>query len=907
MTIFDEVQNPGLLTTKLHVPPPRPNLVPRPHLIERLDQGLRQGRKLTLVSAPAGFGKTTLVAAWIHRADEARAFPRACWLSLDEGDNDPVRFFSYLVAALQTVQEDVGRGLLDAFQAPPLEPLLTRLVNDMAALAERVILVLDDYHLIENPTIHRALNFLLDHLPHHMHLVIATRSDPPLHLARLRARAQLTELRLTDLRFNPEETDRFFNRAMGLALSDEGVAALTFRTEGWIAGLQMAAVSMERQDAGGVDHFIRAFTGSDRYVLDYLVEEVLNQRPQGTQDFLMQTAILGRLCGPLCDAVCGAEPGSSQHTLEQLEQSNLFILPLDNQRRWYRYHRLFADLLQQRLQQSQPGLAPALHQRASAWYAQNGLMDEAIAHALWAQDFERAADLIEQTAQAAWMRSQVATFLRWVEALPEQVMRVRPLLCVFHAIALFLTGQPVDEVEARLEDAAQGDADAPVSGEVAALRGVIATFRGEAHHSIDQSQRALELLPQESLFLRSLVGWNLGMSHFAAGEIETGMRAFEEAARAGQEAGNLFVAVVTLCPLAEFATLHGQLNKAQAMYEQALELATDERGKLLPIAGMALIGLGELQRERDDLETATRCLEQGIELTRQWGEIIVFDGYIALARVQFAQGEFLRAQQTMDQAQKLAVRFDSSEFDDILVGAHQARLWVAQGELQAATRWARQRGLEPACESETQEPGGLYAYFLRDLEHLTLARLYMAQDRPEAALAALEPLLATAEAAQRLGSVIEISILRALALQAQGQVPSALAALERALTLAQPENYVRVFVDQGEPLARLLYQAAQREIAPTYAGQLLAAFPAPQALPPRQEPAAALIEPLSERELEVLALVAEGLSNQEIAGRLFLSLRTIKWHASNIYGKLGVSNRTQAVARARALGVLPAD
>jgi LuxR family maltose regulon positive regulatory protein len=914
MTIppFDEAQNPGLLTTKLHVPPPRPNLVPRPHLIERLDRGLHGGRKLTLVSAPAGFGKTTLVAAWLHRGDEMSASPRAAWLSLDAGDNDPARFFTYLIAALQMIKADIGRGLLDSSTAPhmpPLEPLLTALINEMASLSGRMILVLDDYHLIENPSIHRALNFLLDHLPHPMHLVIATRSDPPLHLARLRGRAQLTELRLTDLRFSFEEAARFLNQAMGLALSDEGVAALASRTEGWITGLQMAAVSMGRQDAGHVDHFIRAFTGSDRYVLDYLVEEVLSQRPQGTQDFLMQTALLSRLCGPLCDAVCGTDPGSGQRTLEQLEQSNLFILPLDNERRWYRYHRLFADLLQQRLQRSKSDLVPTLHRRASVWYAQNGLMGEAIDHALCAQNFERAADLIKETAQATWMRGEVATFLRWVEALPEQVMRTRPLLCVFHAIALFLTGRSVHAIEARLQDAVQGEAGVPIPGEVAAIRGMIATFQGEARHSIDLSRRALELLPQESLFLRSLAAWNLGMSHFVNGDIETGMRAFEEAARIGQEAGNLLVAVVALCPLAEFSMFDGQLDKAQAMYEQALKLATDEWGKLLPIAGMALIGLGELRRERNDLEAAARYLEQGIELSLKWGEISAFDGYIALARVQFAQGEFRRAQETMAKAQQLAVRFDSSEFDDILVGVHQARLCIALGDLEAATRWARERGLlqRPPFEPARGEAGGLYFYILREFEHLALARLHIAQGRPDVALEVLAPLLAPAENLKRRGSVIEISILRALALQAQGQVSSALVALERALTLAQPENYVRIFVDEGEPLAQLLYQAARRNLAPGYTGRLLAAFPASKSAPPRQESPAALVEPLSERELEVLALIAEGLSNQEIAQRLFISLRTVKWHASNIYGKLGVSNRTQAVTRARALGVLLAD
>jgi LuxR family maltose regulon positive regulatory protein len=438
---------------------------------------------------------------------------------------------------------------------------------------------------------------------------------------------------------------------------------------------------------------------------------------------------------------------------------------------------------------------------------------------------------------------------------------------------------------------------------------MIASFQGEPRHSIELSQRALDLLPQESLFLRSLVAWSLGMSHFVDGDVETGIRAFEEAARAGQEAGNLLVAVVALCSLAEFSMLNGQLDKAQTMYGQALKLATDERGKLLPIAGMALIGLGELRRERDDLETAARYLEQGIELMLKWGEIGAFDGYIALARVQLAQGESRRAQETMDQAQKLAIRFDSSEFDDILVGAHQARLCIALGDLEAATRWARERGLlqGPPFEPAQEEFGSLYFYILREFEHLALARLHIAQGQPDVALEVLAPLLATAENLKRLGSVIEILILRALALQAQGNISSALVALEHALSLGQPENYVRMFVDKGEPMARLLYEAARREIAPGYAGRLLAAFPTSKLASPRRESSAALVEPLSERELEVLALIAEGLSNQEIAQRLFISLRTVKWHASNIYGKLGVSNRTQAVARARALGVLSVD
>lgn len=930
-----------LLKTKLYIPPMRPELVSRPRLIDQLNAGYH--RKLTLISAPAGFGKTTLLVEWASwlleigdwESDEVGTgkshrpniqSPRVAWLSLDDADNDPARFWTYFAAALQTTASTVGVDLQSAFQAPQppaIESLLAAMINELAALADDLFLVLDDYHVIQSQPIHDGLGFLLDHLPPQVHLVIATRSDPPLHLARLRGRGQITELRLAELRFTAGEIAVFLDRVVGQELCADDVATLAARTEGWIAGLQMAALALSGQwlaDKGqqgppSAEHrpsttsqFIQTFSGSDRYVLDYLMEEVLQRQPENIQTFLLQTSILERLSGPLCDALTGREDGRA--TLESIERANLFVVPLDNERCWYRYHRLFADLLRQRLQVAQPDLVATLHRRASTWYERNGLMPEAIDHAFGAGDYARAAELIEEAAEATWMRSEVTTFVSWVEALPQKVMRQKSLLCVYHAVALFVTGHPLDAVESRLRDAVGDGSTHGLSGEVEVIRGLIAVLQGQVRHSIELAHRALELLPEDSLLLRSMVSWSLGVAYYVRGEFATAFQTLEEAARMGQEAGNKMIAVLALCNVAELRMIHGRLVDARAIYERALELGTDELGRRLPIAGLALIGLGELMREGNDLPGAERHLTEGIDLISKWGDIVGLDGYVALARVKQAQGDADGANKEMRKVQQLALKFDIIEVDDLLVAAFQARLWIAQGNLAAALRWVQERRLDTAAALaalEADDSSDLFSYHIHELESSTLARLYIAQGRPEAALRVLAPLLKVAEKMGRVGDVIEILALRALALHAQGELAPALTDLERALSLAEPEGYVRLFLDAEEPMAQLLYQAAAHGIAPTYTGRLLAAFGTREdgslggtAARPAAQP---LIEPLSERELEVLELIAEGLSNQEIAQRLYISLRTVKWHSSNIYGKLGVKNRTQAVTKARSLGI----
>ena len=862
----DEMAVP-LLKTKLYIPLVRPGFVPRPRLIEQLNAGAH--RKLTLISAPAGFGKTTLLGEWIQQSSVPVA-----WVSLDKGDNDPARFWAYFVAALQTMQASIGKAALEVLPSskvatidrPSIEGFLTGLINDIAEISGPFVLVLDDFHLIAEQRVHQGIAFLLDNLPPQMHLTLSGRADPPWPFARLRARGEVTELRLDDLRFNLEQATAFLNNVMRLDLSPEDVAALGVRTEGWIAGLQMAALSMQRrrqrQGAHDVSAFIEAFTGSDRFILDYLMEEVLDGQSPDILEFLLRTCILDRLTAPLCDAVLeNSQIGKSaneliadfhsREALEYLERANLFVVPLDGRREWYRYHRLFADLLRSRLRQAHRDLVPRLHCRASEWYEQNGLIAEAIDHALSAEDFERAAHLIEQVAEATLMRSEVATLLRWVEALPDELVRARTTLCLYHAWALLLSGRPLDAVESRLQDI-DWDADLTL-GRLAPLRAFVSVFQGQVPRATELSRQALERLPEDELFLRSMAAWNLAISYMLSGDVAAGSQALDEAARMSQKAGNVMIAVMTLCNLAELHMSQGRLGEARVTYQRALGLATDQQGQPLPIADMALMGLGELWRERNDLEAATRYIAEGIQRIRQWGEIGALDGYVSLARIRQAQGDVDGARDAIQKAQQLAIKFDATEMDDLMVAMHQVRLWTAQGDIKAALRWVEERGLGvvigAAEPEELEETDSFLDYQLRKREYIALARVLIAQDRPQEALSLLEPLVPMMEQRGNKRRVIELEILKALALQAQGHGAQSLIALEHALSLAEPGGYVRVFADEGPPMARLLYQAAAHGIATEYVGRLLRAFDVESfSLQRATCQPETLIEPLSARE-----------------------------------------------------------
>jgi LuxR family maltose regulon positive regulatory protein len=941
-----------LLTTKLYIPHIRPDLVPRPRLIEQLNESLH--RKLTLISAPAGFGKTTLVSEWIQTLGGATPPVRIAWLSLDESDNDLIRFLTYLVAALQMPGPGVaegsefkgiearggpaarqapagrfGQGALSALrspQPPPAETILTTLINEIAALPDRLVLVLDDYHLIEVQAVHDALIFLIEHLPPQMHLVVASRDDSHLPLARLRARGQLTELRALDLRFSTAEAGEFLNQVMGLGLGPDDVDALEGRTEGWIAGLQLAAVSMQGrlgQGESAVTGFVKAFTGSHRFVLDYLVEEVLDQQSQSVQTFMLQTAVLDRLTGSLCDAVAdralaGREDG--QATLEMLERANLFVIPLDDERRWYRYHHLFSDLLRRRLRQTEPEQVSTLHIRASEWYQQNGFIDEAIDHALRAEDLIRAATLMEENADAIWQRGEHIKSRRWLARLSPPLIFSRPHLCILHAWDLFASGQQ-DAAEESLqaaEKALDAGADqatetAPIGreqppgseaikiqGRAAAIRAFMAFFRGDVQAIQQHSRQALECLPKQDLAWRSAAAVALGDAYSFVGDMPTAYRARMEALEASKAAGNVYMTLIASMKLAVTVRQQGQLNQAIEICRQQLLLAGKSGLSQTAVVGWLLAIWGEILAELDDLDGANHQVSKGVELTERGADVGMLGwSYLCMTRVLFSRGDLTGANRVIQNTEKMAREHNLPPWISSLMAAWQARTWLAQDKLDAASRWVDERELD-----QDSKPS-----YMNEMEYLALARILIAQGRLGKATALLQRRLEAAETGGRTSRVIQVLLLQALAYQAGGDTDQAITVLGKAFTLAEPRGYIRTFADEGTPMARLLYEALSRGIAPDYVRRLLVAFPAvePEATAPSstQLSKSDLIEPLSGRELEVLQLIAEGLTNREIAARLFLSQNTVKVHSSNIYGKLGAHSRTQAVARARTLGILP--
>jgi len=878
------------LTTKLHAPPARPGLVPRPHLTERLNRGLAGPgdsfvRRVTLICAPAGFGKTTLVTQWLSSAP--RPFT---WLSLDEGDNDPARFFTYLVAALQAVDATIGQGAQATLQArrqPPTEALLTDLINDIAATPAPLALVLDDYHVIQTLSIHQQLSFLVEHQPPSLHLVIISREDPPLPLARLRARGHTAEIRQDDLRFGADETDDLLRRVMKLQLSPTEVTALHRRTEGWIAGLQLAALSLRDRD--DVREFVDSFTGSHRYILDYLIEEVFQRAPDSVRDFLLKTSILDRFTASLCDAV--AERDDSREMLLSLEQANLFIVPLDESRQWYRYHRLFADLLNQQLRRAEPdALVPELHRRASRWYEAEGLPGDAVRHALAASDWERAAGLILQVEEAMLMRGEVVTLLGWLRALPDEALRRHPQLTMSYSWALILTGQ-LDEAESTLaaaERVAQAIRDQDTQGallaDIAAAQAFIARTRGDDIRTIKLSQRALSLLPQENLSGRSIVALNLGIAHWSSGHLTEAERALREAEHAARRSRNDYARLTALGFLGTVQAAQGRLHEGAEWLREAIRV-----GGGSPPTALARDTLGALLYEWDDLEAAEKQLERGMELGARSGNVeIQIGGCRILARLRHARGDAEGALDALREAHKLARETDISPLMRARNAACHVQIALAHGDLPMAKRWA---------EHVTMDADVSRFY---PLLGLTPARLLLAKNEKAAAADQLEAWHETAVAAGWQFGAIEVRALQALAAPT---VAEALTFLADALALAEAEGYVRTFVDKGEPMERLLRQAGERGLAPDYVQRLLGAFKRPST--PSRRGSQPLVEPLSERELEVLQQLAAHKMNQEIAQMLIISVNTVKTHLKNIYGKLGVHSRQEAVTKASDLDLLP--
>ncbi|MCU0521823.1 MAG: LuxR C-terminal-related transcriptional regulator [Anaerolineae bacterium] len=917
-----------LLSTKLHPPLDVGRGVIRAHLLDRLDAAL--ARRLTLVCAPAGYGKTTLLAQWVRRCQVPVG-----WVTLDSSDSDLSQFMRYFQAALRSVDPEVGRTTTEAFQA--LRPasgagIWAPLVNAIAASGRPFVVVLDDYHEVVEPAVHQAVEYLVEHIPGTLHLIIASRADPPLALARLRARGHLTELRLHDLRFTAEEIADFLSNVMGLDLSVQDVAALEARTEGWIASLQMAALSLQMHspDRAARSEFVRAFTGSHRFILDYLVEEVMAYQPPDLQTFLVRTSILERLTASLCDALAGevqdlqAElPGTfqvasptlvgSQSILAYLESANLFTVPLDDQRQWYRYHRLFSDLLRKRLEQELPDLVPVLHRRASRWYEDQGQPKSAVDHALAARDYERAVALIGSSVEAVLMRSEVRTFLTWMERLPEEHAHARPELRFYHAWSLLMSGAPQAVVEQRLQDLAQMQGTTSdgrsMAGRLAALHAYLFFFQADIQRAEEACVKALADLPQEECFLRNVVSWVLSMVRLSAGGDRDGKEALDRIIRLSQETGSPLIAVASLSHQARLQMRQGRLQLARETLEHAVELATDREGGRLPIASEALIVLGDLEREWNHLHRAAEVLTESIELAQQWNELAAFDAYYPLMKVRLAQGDLPGARAAVEKATWLARRSEMTDVDDYLADLQQAAFDLTQGNDAGFLRWAARRGLVSgdAAAGPSGERSDYIDAHLRKYENLLLARAMILHGQAGPALELLEALLKQARELERTDLIIETQILRALAFQAACCDGPAGAALAEALALAEPGGYVRIFLDEGEPMARLLRCVERHEPACAYAARLLAAYGEPVfPVEPCVVGAAALPggEPLSERELDVLRLLARGLSDTEIAEALVVAVSTVRSHCKSIYGKLDVHRRWDAVDQAQQLGLI---
>ena len=923
-----------LLATKFFIPSFSHALILRPRLLELLTKKSLEC-KLTLVSAPAGFGKTTLLSNWIHSLPAER--PRVAWVSLDEGDNEPVLFWRYVLTVLDRAQPGLCAELvayLDTQQAPPLRSVLQALINRLAGQAEQFLLILDDYHLLTEQAIHTSLTYLLEHLPPQLHLLLATRADPPLPLALLRARGHLLELRTDDLRCRPDEAMAFLEQTVTTSLPEDLVEQVASRTEGWLVGLQLVALSLQGRGAsGGWLEEVEEVSGSQRYIFDYLMEEVFGRQSAAVQTFLLSTSILTQLSAPLCDAIL--EQSGSQQALEQLERANLFLVSLDGQRQWYRYHALFAEALRHRLEETQPTLVPGLHSRASQWYARAGRLGEALSHAITAQEWPWAADLLERVYPRIWGNSEHARMRGWLEDLPADVVRSRPRLCLASAKTVFM-GASYTTIERWLDDAETALRDTfpvPASstakagarlsstqderenllGEIAAQRAVITGYYlGQGPATLTFCQQALTHLSEGNLEARAEVAYAQSLAYYSSGDIVTALQRSREATALAQAAGDTSSTIIYLCRTAYSLLLHGKLHEVAQVARQATLLGATPAGLPHAMLCWAYIFHADALREWNRLDEALELALQGVRLSEQTETIVaLYLGCTILMRISLAREEMDAARLAFQKAEEALAKTYSPYRRDAYLIVHWMQFWVASGEQEHMRNWLR----------ESEQPGSgataVQAPLAHERKEVARARMLLAQQRPAEALSLLEPLRGRTEQQERWSHVIEIKILQALAHAQRHEAQKALTVLAQAVHLAEPEGYIRAFVDEGTAMAALLSRLRDqgRRQGPTlYLDTLLAALShrstALAPLPPgsgesrgyiREQP---LIEPLSERELEVLELIAHGDSNQEIADRLVITLDTVKRHVTHIFEKLGVHNRVQAVAKARALSLL---
>ena len=896
-----------LLATKVSPPRMPAALTPRPHLTAYLNRGMRT--RLTLISASAGFGKTTLLAEWLGQSNR-----KAAWYALDESDNDPARFLTYLVSALRVLHPRLGESILPGIasaQPPTFENLLTNLINDISALPQDLALVLDDYHVITRAEVHQALSFLIENQPDRLHLFIATRADPPLPLARLRANGQLTELRAADLRFRLDDAQHYLSTAMNLQLTGQQLETLENRTEGWIAGLQLAALSLQKQH--DPTRFITDFSGTNRYILDYLTDEVLNRLPASSLKFLLQTSILERLTASLCNTVC--QMTGAQQQLEQLEEENLFLIPLDDHRQWYRYHHLFVQLLRAHLQEQYPAEISELHLRAARWHLQHHLDESAIFHFLAAGDLPSAARVIENRAIELLYRGEMSTLAAWLEKIPPANRPDFPWLDVFEAWIKLLTGQlPAQETLLQRAElnitSASPDTHSQLRGHAAAIRAYAAAFQSNPDLVLQSARQALELLPAQDAGIRAVAQFTIGIAHGISGEIIESQQAFYRAGRMAADAGNLHMAIPALSASANQLAAIGQLRDAHTLFSEALQLCRVSEGVYLPLAARVLSSFSMLLYEWNQLNQAAEYALQALELSKIWGNAdVLARNPAALARIQIALGNLTLADQYLIEAEQLLAQRKISPTIPLVINETRVQYWLAANDWVPALRWLQTCGYSLRDEVTFQNLAGLLTYARVVLTRATI------QDN-QAELQSVQQLLhritLNAAAGNRGALFLNAALLESLAFSALRQEAQAQQSLLRALAWAEPEGFLRSILDLGEPILQLLEQL-RAQIDPsvsdadlpsaTYLDLLLTSAGRASDVPPMPDQNG-LVEPLSERELQVLQQIAAGQSNQEIADRLFISLRTVKSHANHIFGKLGVKNRTQAVARARELELL---
>lgn len=881
-----------LLRSKLQVPPVRAGLVTRSRLYGLLNQGL--SRKIILISAPAGFGKTTLLADWLR----STSLP-AAWISLDPDDNDLARFLAYLTAALQKLDPSLDDTALDLLGSPQpglKKAALAALLNQIGEIETKSILVLDDYHNLQEQDIHEALEYLLNYLPPGLHLVVSTRADPPLGLGRLRAQDALLEIRLADLRFTDQEAADFFSLEAIPALSSKGISRLTSRTEGWISGLQMAAISLRGKEDPGA--FIQSFSGSNKYVLDYLIEEVLQRQSAEIQAFLLQTSILERLTGDLCDELLARN--DSQEILEDLEKANLFLIPLDDKRVWYRYHKLFRDLLNHRLSLAQADRLPDLHLKASAWLERQGWPGQAIEHALSAGDHSLAAGLISREAEHILMRSEVNTYQRWISHLPNSIVQENPNLAFYESWSRMLKGADFEElllIAADLEDS-----HPEMGGRLDILQAFVLTSQGKFTEACQIAETALIRLDAKDNYFRGMALYILSLGRILRQDMVPALENLADLSRRAEFSQNPMLKVMVLSQAARAHIHLGHLVQARQLYEEALAAARNRMGGYIPIAGEALMGLGDLLRELGELDQASDLILEGIELTQQWRQGAAIEGYLYLSRVKQLAGEWEDANQLLSKARQMAEDYDAMVLDDRLAELWQARLWSFEGRFPELTTWIEQRQVDRPLAPLKDANGLILENYLLAREKTVQTRgLLQAGQTREAQLLA-QQLAASFEELGWIDTLIEIYLLEALIHLKLEQGEKARSRFEKALRLGREGGFKGIFLEHGSSILGLLAGFAGSPRLSAYARALA------QAIHPGRSPEGKstqpLLEPLSERELDVLGYLAGSLTTPEIAEEMVLSVNTVRTHIKNIYQKLGVHKRSAAVHQAKMLHLL---